>query len=195
MEAEVVLKLLSKDSSPIMVPACCNTTPRDILNVYGPKKGSAVLTCDNRLLSLDLTLKYQEVTDGSEIVIHCRPVTRMRDEVVRFLSTYEREINAVRLEVHRIHDRVYSAIDRHKRARALFDKLCEYGETEENYPVEPTVIPEKAEAASCDPLPRLEGFGNGDVNQEVMEEGFPFFESFEEAGRYFTKYPWSGWTW
>jgi hypothetical protein len=112
-------------------------------------------------------------------------------------TSYEAKLYSVMLEVLKINDRFYHAFETDQKGGTLFRRFFEAGEMIpwDGFPLPPdeTVIPETG-VLSTSPLPILE-------EEEISEDdysdddGLPVFESFEEAGRFFSKMPWNNWTW
>ena len=149
---------------------------------------------EGRLLDLGLSLAFQGVTNNDMIVIHEHAA--MKPVVEREFSSFDAKVYSVMLEVMSLHDKAYHHVEGSRRGALVFQKLHQARDDDEwairDQPE--TVVTEKSDVISTEPLPMLL------EEEEQPEEDFdnyevPAFGSIEEAGKFFSKHPFSEWSW
>ena len=144
-----------------------------------------------RLLNLSLSLSFQGIRNNDSLVLYEHPSMWLEDPEPE--TSFDANVYSVMSEAIAVSDRVYrqfeGSYDAGKVLRLLGGSRPSIDYDHEETPL---VIPEKSDHISTEPLPML-------VQDEEEEEteftGVPTFESIEEAGKFFTKYPFDAWSW
>ncbi|OHT08058.1 hypothetical protein TRFO_23598 [Tritrichomonas foetus] len=204
MGKEIEIHVQWKESLKIPVKVSSLITPIELAEISKPDNiyyTSPKFLYNGRLLNHSLSLEAQRISNNSTVIIYERGFfpTMFDDIDVPYIqtTTFVEKIYSIILEVHRIKDQRYSSVESHRRSYG-FQLIKNIDDYEEQIEQEPTVIPKKAENVSTAPLPVSNSEAENDLEEEEEgneEESGIFFENFEEAGKFFTKHPWSEWSW
>jgi hypothetical protein len=97
------------------------------------------------------------------------------------------------VEAMTVNDRIYHRLEGNHKAEIAARRIFQNDmDTTPTYPVEPTVT-DKAEQICTEPLPMLGG--EEEESDDEESSGMFAFDNIEDAGKYFSKYPFSAWTW
>lgn len=147
-----------------------------------------------RLLQLALSFSFQGVKNGDELIIYEHAAMRPAPDVEP--HSFDANVFSVMVEAMLIHDKAYRHIEGNSRAGLLFQTLHDARQESEWITQEPleTVVPQKAEEVSTAPLPMLVATDD-EPDDDYESYEVPSFETIEEAGKFFSKHPFSQWSW
>jgi hypothetical protein len=149
-----------------------------------------------RILNSYLSLAAQNVLDGDTIVVYPRitPDSPADDEP----TSDKAEIQSILKEVTKLNDSFFQTLETDPRGGWLLRRchaasLASVPYDDFPFPLDETVIPTES-CISTDPLPPLELEESTDTEYSD-DDDWPPFESFKQAGQFFSKLPWNNWKW
>jgi hypothetical protein len=155
-----------------------------------------ILMRDRRILDGWLSLVSQGVQTGDTLIVlerglSLQPATR--------ITTFEAKTQSILLEVLKIKDSHYHPLETSRDAELLCKAILDDVDVDVDPwdgflppPDETVVAPQRLGTA---PLPPLMEDDSGDEEEFAEETSRLSFDSLEEAGKFFSKNPWRGWSW
>jgi hypothetical protein len=148
---------------------------------------------DGKVLENSLSLEFQGVRGGDTLIVY----QRRRATPSTAIASFDAKVRSVLLEVLRINDNYYQALETHRKADLMYQRLREAAEFDPwdgfRPPPDDTVMPQ----AKIGVAPLQPPLDDAEEEEEDASDdaGFSMFGSIEEAAKFFSKHPWNEWAW